>query len=290
MWKVTKDDVNKEIMKICIRNVEETISYLSENNKKQRILNIFSLTDDPSAKLYMDRKVETGKKYDVPVIIHSPENKEELIKCVKALIKNKENRIIFQKPFDESIWGSLQELHSLIPDYMDVDGFGFSLIDIVNTTSWDDIMTNPRFSPTAKGVFGIMHTLTNGEFKGNRVAVIGKGLTSGLPIGVMASQLGCSVRWANSSTEKDDLKNLISNSNFVISCTGRPNLINADYAVDKDYVGYYINVGMYKTNDKWYGDIDFKQINELSNTMYCNTLFNSTGKLTTLYLILNTLL
>lgn len=289
MWTLNKY-MNVEIVDLCVKDIEEVISYLSSKNKKQRVLNIFSLTDDPSAKLYMNRKVKTGEKYNVPVIIHTPENKEELINTLKVLSKDKENRIIIQKPFDESVWGKLKDIHSLIPDFMDVDGFGFSMLDIVDTASWDDMVRNPRFSPTAKGVLMMMHKLTNGELEGNRVAVIGKGITSGLPIGIMASQLGCSVRWANSKTDKNDLKNLIKNSTFVISCTGRPNLINEQFSVNSEYVGYYINVGMTKITDKWYGDIDFKQIKELPNTMYCNELFNSTGKLTTLCLILNTLL
>ena len=54
----------------------------------------------------------------------------------------------------------------------------------------------------------------------------------------------------------------------------------------------YINIGMFRDEEdgKLKGDINYNEIIELENTLYCNRLFNSTGKLTTMCLILNTVL
>lgn len=278
---------NMMIVERCINEVERKIMLLSG---KRRVLNIFSLTDDSSAHLYMKRKVEEGERYGVKVVIHTPKTTKELHEAMKKLAEDESNRIIIQKPFDESKWGSLKELHSLIPSYMDVDGFGFTMLDIVETKGFDDMFNNPRFSPTAKGVLLIMDKLTNGEFGGKRVAVIGKGLTSGLPIGLMTAQLGCTVRWMNSNTFKNDMRRLVNDTDFVIGCTGVPNIIDKECCIDPSISGKYINVGMSRIDGKWYGDINFDEIQNLENTDFCNNLFGSTGKLTTLCLILNTLL
>lgn len=280
-------DNNVIVVENCIAEIERKIKSL---NSKSRILNIFSLTDDPSAHLYMKRKVEEGERYGVKVVIHTPKSISELHNIINRLAENKSNRIIIQKPFDESKWGNLKELHSLIPSYMDVDGFGFTMLDIAETKGFDDMLNNPRFSPTAKGVLLIMDRLVNGEFGGKRVVVVGKGLTSGLPIGLMTAQLGCTVRWINSNTFKNDMRRLVNDSDFVIGCTGVPNIIDKECCIDPSISGKYINVGMSKVDGKWYGDINFGEIQKLENTEFCNNLFGSTGKLTTLCLILNTLL
>lgn len=279
--------MNKIIIDNCVEEIERRIGELSSID---RVLNIISLTDDPSAGLYMKRKVETGEKYNVPVVIHNPNSRIELQETVERLSLDDRNRIIIQKPFDENKWGSLKSLHKMIPEHMDVDGFGFTMLDIVETRGFEDMMNNPRFSPTAKGVLMIMNSLNGGEFRGNKVTVLGKGLTSGLPIGLMAAQLGCTVRWLNSGTKSEDMKRLVEFSEYVIGCTGKPNIINKDCCINSSIGGKYINVGMTKIDGKWYGDINFEEIQSQLNTVFCNNLFGSTGKLTTLCLILNTLL
>lgn len=279
--------MNEIIVDMCVREIDARIKELQSVN---RVLNIISLTDDPSARLYMKRKVEMGEKYNVPVKIHNPNTYSDLLRLMSKLKDDKRNRVIIQKPFDESKWGSLKSLHKMIPEQMDVDGFGFTMLDIVETKSFEDMFNNPRFSPTAKGVLMIMKSLNKGEFKGERVTVLGKGLTSGLPIGLMAAQLGCTVRWVNSGSKPNDVKRLVEFSDYVIGCTGRPNIINNECCIDSSIGGKYINVGMTKIDDVWYGDINFEEIQSNPNTIFCNNLFGSTGKLTTLCLILNTLL
>lgn len=283
--------------------LERTFSYINDKiktHKKQlddygivRKLNIISLSDDVPSKSYMNNKITEAKTYEVPAFIHRPDNRTELISLLIRLSEDENNRIIIQKPYDEEKWGTTKELLSMIPKYMDVDGFNFSILDLQYMKTFEDFMDNPIFSPTAKGVLAIMNNCFEIEdsFIGKNVTVYGKGLTSGLPIALAVEQLGATVTWCNSKTNpyfRDRLLN--NNADFIISCTGVPNLINIDN-VSNVNKAHYINVGMSKGEDgKLKADIDSNELNLLNNTVFANKLFGTTGKLTTMNLILNTVL
>lgn len=281
------------IMNEAINYIEDKIKNLSEGN--ERILHIISLSDDAASESYMKNKCKMGEKYGVATIIHKPKDSFELETLIIALSLNKNNRVIVQCPFDQDKWGKLEDIIEPLPKFMDVDGFEFNSLNLINTKSFDDMFNNPNFSPTAKGVLTLMkfclkHSAK--DFKGSKVTVIGKGLTSGLPIATMCEQLGCTVTWCNSKTEIMFRDIAIANSKFIISCagTGREDIVNQTNA-SLSYEACYINVGMNRGEDgKLKGDIHYDSISKLDNTLFCNPLLGSTGKLTTMCLILNTLL
>ena len=271
--------------------VDKLIIEAKEKLESERELHIISLSDDGASESYMNNKLKMADKYNVPATIHRPQAKYELISLLADLSSIKNNRIIIQCPFDENKWGKLEELMKMIPKRMDVDGFDFSMIDLVNTKSFEDMINNPNFSPTAKGVLLLLGACFDFNIKGKEINVIGKGLTSGLPIATMCEQLGATVFWCNSKTDDYTFKSISSGSDVIISCTGVPNLIGREHSINKYIEAYYINVGMNRDEDgKLKGDINYDEIIDLPNTRFCNKLFGTTGKLTTMCLILNTVL
>lgn len=266
-----------------------------KNINPHRVLHIICLSDDPASASYVRNKVVTGQKYNIKVIVHRPRNKSELIELLISLSKDTNNRIIIQSPFDTYKWGSMNELMQHIPKYMDVDGFEFSMLDLINIKTFDDMILHPNFSPTAKGVLLMMKNvmiergLDGKNFNSQEVTVIGKGLTSGLPIAMMCEQLGATVGWCNSKTKTDVRDYYITGSNFVISCAGVESLVNKSNASKMEDVSY-INVGMSRGEDgKLKADINY-ELSECDNTMLCNKLFGTTGKLTCTCLLMNVLL
>lgn len=281
------------IMEEAIKYIEEKIKILAENSERK--LHIVSLSNDAASESYMRNKCKMGEKYGIETIIHRPKSEFELETLMIKLSLNKNNRVIVQCPFDQKKWGTMREVMKPIPGFMDVDGFEFSNLDLINTKSFDDMFNNPNFSPTAKGVLTIMKfclLYSNKVFGGTNVTVIGKGLTSGLPIATMCEQLGCTVTWCNSKTQLESRDINIANSKIIISCagTGREDIVTKLNKSMSDNA-CYINVGMNRgENGKLKGDIDYESISQLDNTLFCNPLLGSTGKLTTMCLILNTLL
>ncbi len=281
--------IYENITEGVITHIDERIKELVNKNNK-RVLHIISLSDDPASAVYMKNKVNMGEKYGVKVIIHKPKDKEELHSVLNIVLDDINNRVIIQCPYDEEKWGTLSGLLKYIPDWMDVDGFKFNIMDLSRIKDIDQMFNNPNFSPTAKGAILLIDKAYKGMTKGKHVTVLGKGLTSGMPIALMCEQLGYTVTWCNSNTLTKVREDIIRNSKVIVSCVGKE-MINKNLHSEVPNA-CYINVGMFKDDEsgKLKADINYNDISELDNTLYCNKLFNTTGKLTTMCLILNTVL
>ena len=278
---------SEEVLQLVIDKIDKLIKEKVEINK-DRTLHIISLSDDPASEIYMRNKVNMAKEYGINAIIHKPKDKFELFNImISEVFSSINNRFIIQLPYDTSKWNTDNLINSNLK-FMDVDGFKFDLQDLVKIKNIDDMIVHPNFSPTAKGVLLILDTLFDGNIKGKQATILGKGITSGLPIALMCEQLGLTVTWCNSSTLNRIRQETIENSEIIVSCVGKE-IINKDLHSKIDNA-CYVNVGMFKEDDKLKGDINYNDVIELDNTLFCNKLFNSTGKLTTMCLILNTVL
>lgn len=278
---------SEEVLQLVIDKIDKLIKEKVEINK-DRTLHIISLSDDPASEIYMRNKVNMAKEYGINAVIHKPKDKFELFNTmISEVFSSINNRFIIQLPYDTNKWNTDNLINSNLK-FMDVDGFKFDLQDLVKIKNIDDMIAHPNFSPTAKGVLLILDTLFDGNIKGKQATILGKGITSGLPIALMCEQLGLTVTWCNSSTLNRIRQETIENSEIIVSCVGKE-IINKDLHSKMDNA-CYVNVGMFKEDDKLKGDINYNDVIELDNTLFCNKLFNSTGKLTTMCLILNTVL
>lgn len=279
---------SEEVLQLVIDKIDKLIREKVEINKN-RTLHIISLSDDPASEIYMRNKVNMAKEYGINAIIHKPKDKLGLFNImISEVFSSINNRFIMQLPYDTNKWNITDNLINSNLKFMDIDGFKFDLQDLTRIKNIDDMINHPNFSPTAKGVLLILDTLFDGNIKGRQATILGKGITSGLPIALMCEQLGLTVTWCNSSTLNRIRQETIENSEIIVSCVGKE-IINKDLHSKIDNA-CYINVGMFKEEDKLKGDINYNDIIKLDNTLFCNKLFNSTGKLTTMCLILNTVL
>ena len=92
------------------------------------------------------------------------------------------------------------------------------------------------------------------DAKGKRVLVVGKGTVVGSPIAQMLRDEGGAVTVAHSEIDETLLKNLVGEAEIIITCTGKPGLIKADWIND----AVVINVGttFQKELDKLVSDVD----------------------------------
>ena len=253
-------------------------------NKNHSVLHIFYLSDDIPSMKYINNKIKKAEKFDIKSILHKPSNLSEL--TIKILSIPKEDKIIIQYPINIEKFGDIQTLYHQINKNQDVDGFLFDFLDIHSCITINDFMNHKSFSPTAKGVLQILNKI-NKIIQGSNITVIGKGLTSGLPIGNSLAKLGANITWIDKNCSEKDFIKTINNSDVIISCAGAKNIINKDtHSYKPDVI--YINIGMSSDdNGNIIGDINYKEISELMNTLYVNQTLKSTGFLTTLNLIQN---
>lgn len=278
--------------------LEGNIGVLTEVHKRLKsdnTLNIIQLSKDARVQSYLKGKIKACEELGVLCVIHTPSNKKELEILLSCLSKNKTQKIIIQTPIDEDIFGNIHELIKLVDREQDVDGFDFPLIKFREYRTIVEYLQAPNFSPTAKGVLGMMYgarrekNLDHSNLRGETITIIGTGLTSGLPIANACMSLGATVYTAGSSTTDEDLRAMVGDSTIVVSCCGVANKINKNMCSLRENA-VYINVGMSKVDGKLAGDINYDEIMALDNTLYCNKTLGTTGRLTCLFLALNTVL
>lgn len=278
--------------------LEGNIAILIEANKKLRphnTLNIIKLSKDPRVESYMKGKIKACEEVGVGCQVHAPKDRAELELLLSILAKDPNQKIIVQTPIDEDIYGDVHNITKLVNREQDVDGFEFPLIKFREYRTIPQFLNDKSFSPTAKGVLSMMFSARKEKgldplnLRGETITVIGVGLTSGLPIANACMSLGATVYIATSSTKEEDLYAMVGDSSIVVACAGVPKLIG-EYINSKRNNAVYINVGMSRLDGRTVGDIDTEVIESLSNTLYVNPTFGTTGRLTCLFCALNTTL
>lgn len=273
----------EKVIDDIILDVEKNL--LSKINTNLPTLHIFYLSSDIPSLKYINNKIKKAKKFNVNTELHKPQNLEELKKEIVSVSKS--DKIIIQYPINTQIFGDIKNLYqTYISKEQDVDGFLFDLLDINSCDTITDFLDHKSFSPTAKGVLQILQKHSY-DIKGANITVLGKGLTSGLPIGISLAKLGSNVTWLDKNCKKYDFVKTIIDSDVIISCTGAKNIINKNiHAMKKRAI--YINIGMSSDeNGNIIGDINYSEISNLENTLYVNDTLKTTGFLTTLNLIGN---
>ena len=147
----------------------------------------------------------------------------------------------------------------------------------------------PLFIPcTALGVKNILIDTGYGkdntlEVRGKNVVVIGKGVTSGLPITLLMMKHGANVVNLSSGCSEEDRNKHLGVADIVISCAGVPNIINP---FNVPFTATLINVGM-SVNDegKIVGDYDPYYAEDLG--IKCTSIVGCTGIMTVQSLLEN---
>lgn len=273
----------RKVIDEIINDVEKQLNSIDYSPKPK--LHIFYLSTDIPSMKYINNKVKKAQKFNVTAILHQPTTLEELTEQIITIPS--EDKIIIQYPINTEVFGDIKNLYqTYISKDQDIDGFLFDFLDIHSCNTIEDFLTHKSFSPTAKGALQILKQV-GVKIEGSNITILGKGLTSGLPIGNSIAKIGGNVTWLDKNCTSDDFVKTIAKSDVIISCTGAKNIINKNvHSLKKNAV--YINIGM-SSDEKGniIGDINYSEISNLDNTLYVNDVLKSTGFLTTLNLIAN---
>ena len=276
-------DKNLVVIEQAITETSNRILEVKKGLKELPILYVVVTNpDDAPSNSYINQKIKSGEQFGIEVrkVHFTP---EEIIGGLQTLQLNPKNKVIIQLPLGKG-YPPIEVLQRYIDPKQDVDGFSMTLMEISKMKSIKDFLNHPTFSPTAKGVL-TLNKLVSPQIKGKNVAIVGKGLTSGLPIALMYSQLGATITQINSSTSVHAKFDGFMHADTIVSCAG----VEVDWMNPKFYLGkLVINVGMRRVDGKLRGDIDYDSICERAH--FINPVLGSTGKLTTLNLILNCVL
>ena len=268
---------------------EEKIKQLVEKLPKSKstpCLAIIQVGNIAESNKYVGNKIKAldrvGMKY-MRINASEQTDDKELYSVIKMLNQDPNvHGIMIQLPSPKHL--STQFLLDAIAPEKDVDG--------LSTHSMGQLAipnSKETFVPcTALGVKHILIDMGHGEgstlnVRGKNVVVIGKGVTSGLPITLLMMKNGANVVNLSSGCSEVDRINYLSKADIVISCAGVPNIVNPTYVPTKATL---VNVGM-SVNDegKIVGDYDPHYAEELG--IKCTSVVGSTGIMTVQSLLEN---
>ena len=237
---------------------------------------IINASDNEANSRYIKGKIKEGEKagLDVEVIKFERNCTNNDVLSIINLCNRSKTPVILQLPTFEHL--DSKKLISEIKHNVDADGFSREWIGEVNLGN--DKLVAPA---TPKGVINILeyHKV---ELEGKNVLVIGKSNHVGKPLCSMLMNRGATVINANSKTK--DLSSLVKISDVIISCVGKPNLINPK-DVKEDSV--LIGVGFTYIDRKQVLDFDVDQIVRMNKARLVSNRINCTGKATINSLISN---
>ena len=274
---------NKTMVIDAIDMCEENIISLIDEVKiiKEKIgrkpkFVIINASDNEANSRYIKGKIKEGEKagLDVEVIKFERNCTNNDVLSIINLCNRSKTPVILQLPTFEHL--DSKKLIDEIKHNVDADGFSREWIGEVNLGN--DKLVAPA---TPKGVINILeyHKV---ELEGKNVLVIGKSNHVGKPLCSMLMNRGATVINANSKTK--DLSSLVKISDVIISCVGKPNLINPK-DVKEDSV--LIGVGFTYIDRKQVLDFDVDQIARMNKARLVSNRINCTGKATINSLISN---
>ena len=274
---------NKTMVIDAIDMCEENIISLIDEVKiiKEKIgrkpkFVIVNASDNEANSRYIKGKIKEGEKagLDVEVIKFERNCTNNDVLSIINLCNRSKTPVILQLPTFEHL--DSKKLIDEIKHNVDADGFSREWIGEVNLGN--DKLVAPA---TPKGVINILeyHKV---ELEGKNVLVIGKSNHVGKPLCSMLMNRGATVINANSKTK--DLSSLVKISDVIISCVGKPNLINPE-DVKEDSV--LIGVGFTYIDRKQVLDFDVDQIVRMNKARLVSNRINCTGKATINSLISN---
>ena len=274
---------NKTMVIDAIDMCEENIISLIDEVKiiKEKIgrkpkFVIINASDNEANSRYIKGKIKEGEKAGLDIVVIKLERNctEKDVLNVINICNNTNTPVILQLPTFEHL--DSKKLIDEIKHNVDADGFSREWIGEVNLGN--DKLVAPA---TPKGVINILeyHKV---ELEGKNVLVIGKSNHVGKPLCSMLMNRGATVINANSKTK--DLSSLVKISDVIISCVGKPNLINPK-DVKEDSV--LIGVGFTYIDRKQVLDFDVDQIVRMNKARLVSNRINCTGKATINSLISN---
>ena len=274
---------NKTMVIDAIDMCEENIVSLIDEVKiiKEKIgrkpkFVIINASDNEANSRYIKGKIKEGEKAGLDIVVIKLERNctEKDVLNVINICNNTNTPVILQLPTFEHL--DSKKLIDEIKYNVDADGFSREWIGEVNLGN--DKLVAPA---TPKGVINILeyHKV---ELEGKNVLVIGKSNHVGKPLCSMLMNRGATVINANSKT--NDLSSLVKISDVIISCVGKPNLINPK-DVKEDSV--LIGVGFTYIDRKQVLDFDVDQIVRMNKARLVSNRINCTGKATINSLISN---
>jgi methylenetetrahydrofolate dehydrogenase (NADP+)/methenyltetrahydrofolate cyclohydrolase len=208
--------------------------------------------DDPGSVSYVAGKhrdcAEVGIK-SVRIDLPSTATREDVIRAISELNAAKEvTGYIVQLPLPVTM--NANELLELIDPSKDADG-----LHPINLGKLVMNVSEPMDSPLPCTPAGIVELLKRYEVQtaGKEVAIIGRGLTVGRPLGLLLSRKGIDATVTTIHSASKNIEQTVRRADIVVAALGKPHFVKANWIKPGAAV---LDVGITRTESGLVGDVD----------------------------------
>lgn len=237
--------------------------------------------DDPASQIYVRGKQKACDRAGIDSQLHrlsTDTSLEELLALVNKLNKDPAvHGILVQLPLPDGL-DETRILRAVNP-LKDVDAFHPENVGLI-------VQNRPRFLPCTPAGIQQLLLRKNIEIAKANVVVVGRSDIVGKPMGIMLMQRGpggnATVTVCHSRTK--DLPAVCRGADILIVAIGRAKFVTADMVKPGATV---IDVGMNRTDEGLFGDVDFEAVKEVAANI--TPVPGGVGPLTITMLLHNTL-
>ncbi len=264
--------------KLCANKIIENLRTQTVKLDKKPNLVVIQVGNNPASKIYVKNKQKKAEYigYNSYIIeLPSSVSEDNILEQIYMLNDNPEvNAILVQLPLPENI--NQQKITEAIDPIKDVDCF------TSYNFGWLALGYNPYVLPcTPKGILRLLDEYSI-VLEGKNIIVIGRSNIVGKPLSLLLQQRNATVTMAHSRTE--NLKDISSLMDIVISAIGMPHFITSQYIKDGAIV---IDVGINRTEEGLKGDVKFDEVKD--KTSYITPVPGGVGPMTIAMLMENTM-
>ena len=264
--------------KALAKNIRENLKKDVEQLKEKGVypkLAVILVGNDKASQIYVKSKnkacTELGIDYE-EVLLGENTTMKELLDIIDELNERKDiSGILLQSPIPEGL--DINEAFRRISPSKDVDGF--------NPVSMGKLCLNQDtfVSCTPYGIMKMFETY-NIEIKGKHAVILGRSNIVGKPMALNLLNRDATITICHSKTK--NLAEITKQADILISAIGKKNFVTADMVKPGAVV---IDVGINRTEDGLFGDVDFENVKE--KTSYITPVPGGVGPMTVAMLMNN---
>lgn len=264
--------------KALAKNIRENLKKDVEQLKEKGVypkLAVILVGNDKASQIYVKSKnkacTELGIDYE-EVLLGENTTMKELLDIIDDLNERKDiSGILLQSPIPEGL--DINEAFRRISPSKDVDGF--------NPVSMGKLCLNQDtfVSCTPYGIMKMFETY-NIEIKGKHAVILGRSNIVGKPMALNLLNRDATITICHSKTK--NLSEITKQADILISAIGKKNFVTADMVKPGAVV---IDVGINRTEDGLFGDVDFENVKE--KTSYITPVPGGVGPMTVAMLMNN---
>ena len=242
----------KKIAEQIRNNVSKEILKLKTTYKIQPNIVTIKIGSDPSSDLYLKLRDNACKEVGIKsshLEFKEDESEKETLKTIYKLNQDKSiHGILIQLPVPKHI--SSDNLINALDPKKDVEGL--NPYNIGRTLNGDEYIV----PITPMSVLTILE-YEKTKLEGKNIVIINHSKHIGKPLAALFLNRNATVSVCHIYTK--DLKSFTTQADILVSATGVPKLIKNEHIKENAFV---IDVGIIKTKNGIYGDVDFESVKE----------------------------